>query len=301
MKKLGWSPLADANETYFVQDFNSSERREVNYTTDVFGFRNFGDTTSERFRILFVGDSYTQAVEVSSDETFYAQIGDSLDVEIFAYGMAGYGNFQEYLVVDIYKDIVQPDLIMLQTCDNDFIDNCLDLEYYSNYKVGLRRPYVQNNGEITFRTPVPRWREVASKSKFIELLLKKLYNSVLKYEGPSSEQRMYEDHLNWQPYVDCLGTTERIMSLIKSSAGETPIVAFSSSYFDPLFSDMGKCCEKAGIPYWKSPILALKELKFAGETVNSADGYHWNQYGHRVMAYELISELLASFPDIKRR
>ena len=56
------------------------------------GFRKWGDPASPKKKVLFLGDSYTACAQTSDDKVFYKILGDSLPIEVFAYGAAGYGN-----------------------------------------------------------------------------------------------------------------------------------------------------------------------------------------------------------------
>ena len=49
------------------------------------------------------------------------QLGDSF--QVFSYGCGGYGSLQEYMILDKYFDIIDPDIIIIQTSSNDISDN----------------------------------------------------------------------------------------------------------------------------------------------------------------------------------
>jgi len=104
--------------------------------------------------VLFIGDSYTHAVEVSRTKTYYEILATYLPFECFAYGAAGYGTLQEYLLLEKYMNIIDPDNIILQLCSNDIIDNYSAMEKISTYKVGKKRPYLNKYGDIIYETPL---------------------------------------------------------------------------------------------------------------------------------------------------
>ncbi|HSG27357.1 MAG TPA: SGNH/GDSL hydrolase family protein, partial [Candidatus Krumholzibacterium sp.] len=92
-------------------------------------FRIFGDTTrTDRKRVLFLGDSFTHAVEVDDDSTFYSIVSRDLEVEPFVLGVGGYSNLQELLMLKKHVDEIVPDMVVLQFCSNDFVNNHLGLE-----------------------------------------------------------------------------------------------------------------------------------------------------------------------------
>src|SRR2546423_3064171 len=73
---------------------------ELNMSQDSRGFRRFGDPSSDRPRVMVIGDSFTQAVLVSDDQTYYAVLADRLGAEVFAYGGSAFGTLQEYMILD---------------------------------------------------------------------------------------------------------------------------------------------------------------------------------------------------------
>jgi len=110
-KKLGWV----VPENY---SFKGTEKDiwgktyPVEIKTGRYGFRMFGDVNSGKPKILFIGDSFTNAFTISNDKTYYGIIGEAFPVEIFAYGEGGYGTLQEYMILDEYFDLIKPDIIV---------------------------------------------------------------------------------------------------------------------------------------------------------------------------------------------
>ena len=115
------------------------------------GFRRFGDLQARKPRVLVIGDSFTHSTWVSDDKLYYAVIQDKLDVEVFAWGAGGYSTLQEYLILDKYIDVIQPDVLLWQFCDNDFIENDLNLDEKSLDPTRLYKPYWVNGG-LQYRT-----------------------------------------------------------------------------------------------------------------------------------------------------
>ena len=131
---------------------NMTDQGGQRYSVDLHynenGFKAFGDTASLLPQVFFIGDSYTACIEVSNEKSFFNMVGDSLGVAIFAYGHAGFGTLQEYMVFDKWVDIIKPDLVVWEVCSNDFIDNHAPLEMVCGYKVGERRPYLLYSHKI---------------------------------------------------------------------------------------------------------------------------------------------------------
>src|SRR5690606_23295006 len=122
--ELGWETQAG-----LVIDRELKPYGLIHYTTGPFGFRVFGDTTAPGAAVFVIGDSNTQAVQVSDGETYYEVAFAGLDsVSLFAYGTGGWGTLQEYLILDRYMDMIRPDLVVWQFASNDIINNDLEIE-----------------------------------------------------------------------------------------------------------------------------------------------------------------------------
>ncbi len=145
---LGWKMKPNYTFNGLMKD-SEYQTYPVHLEYDQNGFKAFGNIYAKKPKVFFIGDSYTSCIEVSNKKSYFNLIGDSLNVEVFAYGQAGYGTLQEYLVFDKFIDVIQPDMIVWQVCTNDFIDNFYELEMLSGYKVGERRPYLEKNGHLS--------------------------------------------------------------------------------------------------------------------------------------------------------
>ena len=153
-KELGWLP--GANYVFNGEKVDASgQTYSVTFQTDNRGFRLFGNhREANKKKVLFIGDSFTHAVEVSNDKTYYGILKDTLPIEVFAFGGGGYGTLQEYMILEKYLDDVKPDAIVLQLSSNDFINNHYELEARSaRNNNGMRRPYLTKNGEIIYKLP----------------------------------------------------------------------------------------------------------------------------------------------------
>ncbi len=284
--QLGWIPKSDLELNYSIEDA-AGKQRKVEYKTHNHGFRTFGKLKTDKKKILFIGDSYTQAVEVSNPNTYFNVIGDSLDVEVFAFGQAGYGTVQQALIIDRYFDEIQPDLVILQTCDNDFIDNQVELEYNSNYQVGLRRPYLDSNDQIFYANPKSYQLGLIRYSKFLSLLKKKFKYGVLNKVNDSSEKLIAEKKDKYLYYKASKESTSLALKRIKNTISETSLIMFSASVFEPQLSDFKHIAEELNIPFFSHPAKMIENNKY-DQTLTSHDKYHWVSEGHQMIANELI-------------
>ena len=85
-EKMGWTAKPNFVFNGPVKDGTGSDY-EIHFATDQNSFRFFGNPQAEQRKLLVFGDSYTHAIEVSNDKTYYGLLQDSLeDVALFAFG-----------------------------------------------------------------------------------------------------------------------------------------------------------------------------------------------------------------------
>lgn len=132
------------------------------------------------FRIALLGDSYSEALQVAMEESYWALLEKKLQecgafdgrkIEIINFGVSGYGTAQELLTLRERVWDYSPDLVMLQiTTNNDISDNVRSL------KKTNRVPYfVHQDGKLVLddsfkRTRTFQWgqTEVARFGRWLE-------------------------------------------------------------------------------------------------------------------------------------
>jgi hypothetical protein len=92
----------------------------IAFQTNEYGFREWGSTSSAKPKILFVGDSFAGDAFTPNDEAYFGVIKEHQDVEVFATGAGGYGTLQELLLLRRYVSTIEPNIFILQFCENDF-------------------------------------------------------------------------------------------------------------------------------------------------------------------------------------
>lgn len=121
--QLGWKHSANVHRV-FVNELG--ERAEVRQNQ--YGDR--GPTyplakDANRYRILVLGDSFVEGVQVGEDDLFTALLERTdPQLEVLNAGVAGYGTVQEYLYLETAGLKHNPDLVLLMIFDNDLSDNC---------------------------------------------------------------------------------------------------------------------------------------------------------------------------------
>jgi hypothetical protein len=122
--ELGWRHTPNARRV-FVNELG--EAAEVRQNAYGHRGRTFPLAKSPgKLRVLVLGDSFTEGVQVGEDDLFTALLerGDPR-LEVLNAGVAGYGTVQEYLYLARDGLAHNPDVVLLLIFENDLTDNCL--------------------------------------------------------------------------------------------------------------------------------------------------------------------------------
>jgi hypothetical protein len=286
-EELGWLPVADYRYSGDLADANGASY-PVNLQTDSAGYRMYGDVhTGDRKKVLFLGDSYTYAMHVSNDKTFYGILKEEMDIEVFAFGVDGYGTLQEYMLVDKIIDEIAPDVVVLQFCPNDFINNHYGLEQSSAFNNnGLRRPYFIDD-EVRYRTPANfgAVREFAANySEFLYFIIKKIDSLKAPPVNPS-ESLIEEQGMSYPLFKESVQITNQLAGRIRARIPlNTPLYAFATDHGFPYHDAFKSVAENNDIEFIDGTSQAIVAAERQGITTRSADKAHWNNEGHRIVA-----------------
>lgn len=142
------------------------------------------------FRIIILGDSYVEAVQVPLEKTFFYLLEKKLNTlaykkykyEVIPFGHSGNGSFLNYLYFKKYGIVYKPDLVINAfLTGNDFRDDSKELtEKYSQQTgdiIAFQKPFPFYNekGEIVFDIS----NNVYQESKVMVLVKKVAKKSVL--------------------------------------------------------------------------------------------------------------------------
>lgn len=271
---------------------SDSEWKEysVNYNTTFDGFRIFNSLidTGRKKKIFFIGDSFTQAVEVADDKTFYSVIKDNLPVKIYAIGTSGWGNLQEYFVLQKYLDTIKPDMVILQICSSDFIDNCYELELKTKYGVGKRRPYLNIDNEVEYATPVSLTKKIKAYSVFLNFIMTKY--GLTKIENGEEMIRLYGR--KYPPFDKSVKLTELVIKKWRDKIPENvPFMIFSADHYSPQIDEFKRICNENNIEFYGEVAFDILNAEKSGKVVRSFDKVHWNEQGHDIVANSLINKI----------
>jgi lysophospholipase L1-like esterase len=254
---------------------------------------------TKKLKIFFVGDSFTDGCGVKTEYMYFSIVKNNLDAEVFAYGGKGYGTLQEYLVIDRYIDEIKPDLIILQACANDFINNVWTLEsasYLNNND--MLRPYFEN-GRIQYRFPrgpvllkkyvIPHSRLAYCISKVVNRSLAALAKKgIIK----TIENEITERGIELGQFKQSVLVTSELVDKLKKRCDKISLLAFSVDDTEPYFSQFRLMFKNKGIEFIEGIPKIIYEANMQGNKLLLKSG-HWNKDGH-----EIIGEYLAEY--IKR-
>lgn len=281
------------------QASNDGNRYPVQVAFNEEGFRQYGVPRSSHSKVLVIGDSFTQALQVSDDKTYYARLGDKIGVKIFAYGCGGYGTLQEYQVLNRYLDSIKPDVIIWQFCFNDFVNNDVELEAASTRNNnGLMRPY-WIGGKVEYLTPKGRIERTTRSALSWSQLAGFLFNRLdkLKATNPddSIETVLVKEGMQHFGYSRSLRTTDELLGKVRQRSGSIPVVGLYVNGLRlaedaPAEFAFRSLCLKHGFTFVATSSV-LEQAEQKGEVVRHADGAHWNEIGHAHMA-DLLADVL---------
>ena len=157
---LGWSQEPDARYDYLVSgeevhvEFNSLGFRDVE--------RSVANPDNSR-RIVVVGDSFCEAVEVNLEDTFHQRLQKMLNQksderwEVINLGVGDFGSVQELIALTDYGLAYAPEIVVFQIFPlNDICNNSLELHGLCKSPNDPYRPYFkEENGKLTLTSAQP--------------------------------------------------------------------------------------------------------------------------------------------------
>ncbi|MEB3309258.1 MAG: SGNH/GDSL hydrolase family protein [Snowella sp.] len=113
------------------------------------------------FRIAILGDSFSEAIQVNADETFWSAIEKQLptcaalqgkQVEVINFGVGDYGTAQELMTLKHHVWKYQPDLVLLEIfTGNDIVNNSQALSPSDRFSPFLKKQGDQFVMDLSFK------------------------------------------------------------------------------------------------------------------------------------------------------
>lgn len=133
---------------------------------------------SDKTRVMVLGDSFVFGVSLAEYETITSLLQAKLsdNYEVYNFGVPSWGIDQMYLAYHHYKDLVDPDIVILAFIDDD-VQRAL--ESYRSWERLNKPSFTIDNGEMVPQTPVSKWQlyfnETIGKSVFLSRILHEVY------------------------------------------------------------------------------------------------------------------------------
>ena len=251
-----------------------------------------------RQRLLFLGDSYTKANNVSSGQAYYDVFEEETDgrFSVYAVGHSGYGSVQEFMALEeVYED-VEPDIVVWQLTGNDVRDNVYEFDDNSFlYSQQKPRPYYDlTKGVIRMRNPGPI---LFDHSILFRTFFRAVYALDARHrwgllrridrlnELTEAEKAQYSD--------EGLGVLAAVVEKVVTQFPHSLLVGFSvDSEFDAAF---GNVFREHGALYLDRFYERIDQVE--GTSCLPMD-FHWNHLGHEVAGRELAALLPSVIPSV---
>jgi len=246
-----------------------------------------------RRTVLFIGDSYTHAHEVSTGAAYYdtfEQLGNG-KYKVYTAAVGGFGTLQQYLMLKEVYDDIKPDYIIWQMCSNDIENNVFELDNSSFFNNQRPRPYYNlKTGEIEMKNPGFWLFDLSQGFRFVfpkivafdhkyKLGLMKFMNSFIELDAKSREN--YEK--------TGFEITEALIKKVIQEYQTSTLIGFSVN--EPLDEEFRDIFVKNGAHYWEGFAKFMDGHKNYNCVPYDA---HWNHYGN-VVAGKKIFELFEDF------
>ncbi len=287
---LGWRGRPNGAGIYA----RSTDNIWIPFRYNALGFRDV-DVLAKGIddkRLLILGDSFVESLEVDFPQTFGAQIEESIknrdphwDVTII--GSQGYSTAQELIAFRKYRSLVEPDVVLLCFyCGNDFQDN---LRQRFAYLDAERQLVIPENQEPSWKHKTRQLQRWVYETSHVVYLLKNTLEGLSNIElAPESKAAVQQSEEYQQDITGQL--IVQFQREVIGSGARLGIVCIPARD-DLLAGDTSKVdwvrnlCTVHQIPCVDLSSQLLLDHFFSVD-------FHLNAAGHRVVAQTLESFLL---------
>ena len=292
---LGWTPKEFYSSVSEAVDYYGVPYR-IEYRTYQYGFREWSKETRSDRRVLFLGDSFTRAAQVSNDRTYYNVARRTFPMEIFAFGGGAYGTLQEYLVLNSHYDEIAPQIIVWQFTPNVFLDNDYTLDSARGGTGMRRRPYLID-GNLKYALSLPVFNRLLFQLAEISSsrLFYMIHSGVFSIAHDQKIANLYREIEEYGPEHPGLArsreTTQTIIEMALKRVGAAKVVAFCVREQPPFDHAFRNIMKNVGIAVITEVPEALRAAEAHGVQIRARDGSHWNEKGHEIAGVALAKGL----------
>ena len=285
----------------------------------------------DTFRVLILGDSFVEAIQVPLENTFHKIMEKELNrrmnfpVEVISLGRSGAGTKKSYEILLETGNRFSPDLVLMQFLSNDLIDNSPPLKKEEKEQEKRRKQYIPQLREAYFRY---LWVKPSRFNQLLALKLARLYQGfcVSKY---ADRDKYGFIHLNTLIFCEeyshlwerAWRRTQRLIrqtqTLSEENGKEFLLISFpemwrvgSTKKIDRRMKAMSRdamdhrwdfnktdrilrdFCQKEGIPFLSLLPGFLESYRMFRKRLHFAFDMHLNERGHRVAADAILEYIL---------
>jgi lysophospholipase L1-like esterase len=300
--KLGWRHATNVNRT-FVNEFGEKAPVVLNS----FGFRGSPRTINkspDRRRILVLGDSFTEGVQVGEQELFTARI-EMADpkLEVINTGVGGYGTVQEYLYLASEGLRFNPDFVLLMFFENDLSDSALSYSpgfgprpFARLEEDGLHIVEVLDSSEHRkYIMPVPFRSALNRYSYFYYFLNAQVYQPLLSKQMRAMQQADLNRIDSETRYKIFDGVVSKLARLLDQQRIRFLVVLIPNRDdamrgHSEAVKVVSNLCAARNIEHL-SLLDRFHADSSSGSSLYFPEDIHWTKDGHRVAAEEILGYL----------
>ncbi|MCJ7478737.1 MAG: SGNH/GDSL hydrolase family protein [Candidatus Nanohaloarchaeota archaeon QJJ-7] len=276
-----------------------SEREEYYRSLAV----RWGDIDTNETKILVIGDSHVQLGGSSDDGWWYDYIEKSIpETEVFAIGSSGSGTTQEYLLLNQSIDIIDPDIVLWQFCQNDYRNDAYSMNR-ARWPLtrGWIKPYLID-GEIQYRSPSPLIN-LRTSWKTIDFLVSKYQLVTLQEKRKDRNSmlwRLAETHFIEEGSTPEFEKTERMIERAISTSRENEARFILLKINGPRVGRYYYAlCDRINATCWNDiDDYVVKAGNRMRVPVDRGDG-HWSAEGNK-LGGQYIADKLEKIVDARR-
>jgi len=295
-KEFGWILNKSITKKIKTQ---SKKKREyiINYTSsDKLGFRIYENKKKFNKTILILGDSFTVGPYASDNQMYFSEIKkifekNNLNYNWFVMGSAGWGTLQQYMYLKKKIDHIQPDILIHQFCDNDFLNNSMRIEE----KTYLRSQYI-------FR-PFLVNKKIEYKNNFVHKVYKFLYSNsfifktvdnLITHKQYVKKKSYFKKDYSKEEYEETVYITDFIIKKIKKLIGDETLYFIVNCYNknNTINDSLNNISKNNNLYNLITPLIELKKADEKKEDIFNFDGGHLNDFGNKIYGTAIGNEIL---------
>jgi len=282
----------------FLSYFPNGEYGGFNVTFDKMGNRiskNFTQYNSNR-RIAFLGDSFTEALQVSYDDSFVGLIGNKNKIDVYNFGVSSYSPLIYLAQIKEGLNKLKPTDLIIQIFENDLTD---DKFYYKNADNKNLKLFTKVSGENRFfLIKILRYSYFARLIRRSQLQLKYILYDIGFFQKPANnalKPKKFDGEL-----------TLNIIKQIKQELKKTDINLYLITIPKKELTKKEKCCKKDFFYNYIKEFTETNDIVFI-DTAKSFQNHpnqsklffdidiHLTEEGHKLIASDITKKMQLKF------